>query len=253
MWCFSALSYPLLVSRLFFKEGGKIFNVEGVRYAQSLSMKLIVPHRRIFPSISVRNRIFAILIAVGASSNLVRAQDAVAGLPKHYSLAFENDMVAVVRVYYGSHEKIGVHDHSLFPTVYVYLTDSGPVRFQHLEEHPFALTRPPTVKGAFRVSPGRVERHSVENMGNASSDFLRVELKQIPLGGLRPFRGKAPPGALQSQTSVEFTAPRLEIQRVICASSSACPLKLSSAPSLLVAFTSVQLADDALQGRYFMP
>jgi hypothetical protein len=201
-----------------------------------------VAHRGTFPSFRMSRGIFAILIVIGASLSLARGQDPVAGLPKNYSLAFENDIVAVIRVHYGPHEKIGVHDHSRFPTVYVYLSDSGPVRFEHLEEHSFGLTRPPTEKGAFRVSPGRVERHSVENLGNESSDFLRVELKQILLGGLRPFRGKAPPSPLQSQTSVEFTAPGLEIQRVICASSSGCPLRPSSAPSLIVAFTSVELA-----------
>jgi hypothetical protein len=79
-------------------------------------------------------------------------------------------------------------------------------------------------------------------MGDASSDFLRVELKQIPLGGLKPFRGKAPNSPLQSQNSVEFTAAALEIQRIICVGSFACSMKPSSAPSLIIAFTSLYLA-----------
>jgi len=131
-------------------------------------------------------------IAVCSWSTAARAQNPVTTFPKNYSLTFSNSAVAVIRVHYGPHEKIGLHDHSKTPTVYVYLSGSGPVRFQHVEEKSFVLTRPPTVRGAFRVRPGRLERHRVENMGDASSDFLRVELKQIPLGGLEPFRGKAP-------------------------------------------------------------
>jgi hypothetical protein len=168
-------------------------------------------------------------------------------LPKKLQPRPRNSAVAVIRVHYGPHEKIGVHYHSETTTVYVYLSDSGPVRFAHVEEKSFALTRPPTVKGAFRVSPGRLERHGVENMGDASSDFLRVELKQVPLGGLEPFRGKAPHSPLQSQNSVEFTAPALEIQRIICGGSFACSVKPSSAPSLIIAFTSLYLATEVAE------
>ncbi len=199
-------------------------------------------HRPNFLVFGLKSRMLALLIAVAAWSTAARAQNPVTAFPKNYSLALANSAVAVIRVHYGPHEKIGVHDHSETPTVYVYLSDSGPVRFQHVEEKSFVLTRPPTVKGAFRVSPGRLERHSVENMGDASSDFLRVELKQIPLGGLKPFRGKAPNSPLQSQNSVEFTAPALEIQRIICVGSFACSMKPSSAPSLIIAFTSLYLA-----------
>ena len=119
-------------------------------------------------------------------------QDPVVALPKNYSVAFENNLVSVIRVHYAPHERIAVHDHPKFPTVYVYLNGSGPVRFQHDEKPPFTIVRPPTATGAFRVSPGRLERHSVENLGNTNSDFLRVELKQVPLGhALESFRGKA--------------------------------------------------------------
>jgi len=201
-----------------------------------------VSHRPNLPIFALESRILAMFIAVCSWSTAARAQNPVTTFPKNYSLAFSNSAVAVIRVHYGPHEKIGLHDHSETPTVYVYLSDSGPVRFQHVEEKSFALTRPPTVKGAFRVSPGRLERHTVENMGDASSDFLRVELKQIPLGGLESFRGKAPHSLLQSQNSVEFTGPSLEIHRVVCVGSLACSVKPSAAPSLIIAFTSLYLA-----------
>jgi hypothetical protein len=117
-----------------------------------------------------------------------------------------------VRVHYGPHEKLGIHDHSKMPTIYVYLSDSDPIRSSHIEEHPFTLLRPRVQQGAFRVSPGRIERHSVENMGDRSSDFLRVEMKTIPLGRIPgSFRGVAP--AVLSRSSnripVQVLAPQL--------------------------------------------
>jgi hypothetical protein len=172
----------------------------------------------------------------------------VAAYPKNYSIALENEAVAVVRVHYGPHEKLGVHDHSKTPTIYVYLSDSGPVQFQHFEEKGFALTRPPTAKGAFRVSPGRVEVHTVENLGATSSDFLRVELKQIPLGRLtQAFRGASPRSLSESRTSVEFKTPVVEVQRIIWAGSAACSVDPYPAPSLLVIFTAVHSAMQVLE------
>ena len=109
------------------------------------------------------------------------AQDPAKVYPANYKLVLDNAEFAVYRVHYGPHETVGVHDHSAYPTVYVYLNDGGPVRFTHEEAEPFTLVRPPTHKGAFRLSPGRIERHRVENLSDAPSEFLRIELKTIPL------------------------------------------------------------------------
>jgi hypothetical protein len=195
------------------------------------------------------DRTYALLIAIGLWSIAAHAQDPIKAFPKNYSLVLDNSAVAVIRAHYGPREKIGVHDHSKFPTVYVYLSDSGPVRMEHFEEKSFVLTRPPTVKGSFRVSPGRPERHSVENMGDTSSDFLRVELKQVSLGLLEPFRGKAPPSPLQSQNSVEFTDHSLKIQRIICVGASTCPVKPSQVPSLIIAFTPLYVTTGASEKK----
>ena len=111
---------------------------------------------------------FLLLLAPAFTS----AQEATRAFPKNYTVAFENDDVEVVRVHYGPHERVGVHDHSHHPTVYVYLKDAGPVRFTHFEEKPCSITRPPTGKGAFRVSPGRIERHTIENLGDTPSVAL---------------------------------------------------------------------------------
>ncbi len=185
------------------------------------------------------------LSAIAASVSPAIAQDPIAAYPKNYSLALDNDVVSVVRVHYGPHERIGVHDHSKFPTVYVYLSPSGPVWFEHDEKPPFRLTRPPVSTGAFRVSPGRVERHAVENLGDVSSDFLRVELKQVPLGSaLQPFRGKAPTSPSQSSQAVEYRSPQFDVQRVICQPETQCRMDSSTSPSLLIAFSSLKVNEN---------
>src|SRR5579884_3621909 len=110
------------------------------------------------------------------------AQDPLTLLPRNYRLDFENPIVRVVHVHYEPHEKLPVHKHSERPTVYVYLSDSGPVRYTHVEAHPFTMVRRALKAGTFRVSPGRLEKHEVENLGDIPTDYLRVELKQVPLG-----------------------------------------------------------------------
>jgi hypothetical protein len=197
-------------------------------------------------ALNSNRRIFAVLlIAISVAS---RAQDPVKAFPKSYSTAFENNDVDVIRVHYGPHEKVGVHDHSKSPTVYVYLSDSGPIRFEHFEDRPtFTLTRPPVSEGAYRVSPGRLERHNVENLGDISSDYLRVELKELPLGDLKDFRAKAPPSPLHTQDSIEFTTPGLQIERIICTGSAACIVKPSQNPSLIIAFTSMHFEKETAE------
>jgi hypothetical protein len=177
------------------------------------------------------------------------AQDPTVAFPKNYRTALDNADVTVIRAHYGPHESVGVHDHSNHPTVYVYLNDSGPVRFVHEPEN-VILTRPPTHTGAFRVSPGRAERHSLVNLSDQPSDYLRVELKKIPLGTFRQeFRGPAPPTPLQPGTSLAFENSVLRIERVICAAHASCPLAKESSPSVLVAFSPTELAN----GRRWRP
>jgi hypothetical protein len=171
------------------------------------------------------------------------AQDPVKAFPNNYSLVIDNPDVSVIRVHYGPHEKVGVHDHSNYPTIYVYLSNSGPVRFQHYEEKPFTIDRPAAVKGAFRVAPARPERHIVENLGDIPTDFLRVELKQVPLQLQHPFRGEAPASLSQNVHDVEFKDGSLRIERVICVGPNACPLTPPKTASLIVAFTPMELGN----------
>ena len=187
-----------------------------------------------------------LLIAAAAAP----AQDAVQAYPKNYRMIFQNSAVDVIRAHYGPHEKVGVHNHSSYPTVYVYLSDSGPVRFQHSEAKPFTLIRKPVHAGSYRVTPGRLERHSVENLGSSSSDFLRVELKQVPLGGVTPFRGAAPRTLTANSAATEYTSGAVTIQRIVCAGASTCLVPGERSPSLLVPYTSmVAMATDGAGKR----
>jgi hypothetical protein len=123
---------------------------------------------------------FAVLVFATAAHTA--AQDGATALQQKYRTLLENEEIRVVRVHYDPHQELTEHEHSHYPTVYVYLSKSGPVRFIHNEARPFALTRRPVRTGWFRVSPGRIEKHEVANLSPQSSDFLRVECKRIPLG-----------------------------------------------------------------------
>jgi hypothetical protein len=184
----------------------------------------------------------AVLTIFGLGSMRMLAQDPTVAFPNNYRKVLENADVVVLRVHYGPHETVGVHDHSDHPTVYVYLNDAGPVRFVHEPEN-VILTRPPTHTGAYRVSPGRRERHSIVNLTDKPSDYLRVELKKVPLGTLkREFRGSAP-GALAQGTKLEFEDPALRIERVVCDAGATCALAAESSPSVLVAFSPAELME----------
>ena len=169
---------------------------------------------------------------------LLQAQNPLEVLPGNYSLAFENGSVRVIRVHYRPREKLPVHDHSTTPTVYVYLSDSGPVRFTHVEDHPFSLVRRPVNAGTFRVSPGRLEKHQVENLSDAPSDFLRVELKTLPLGeDSIAFRGNKPFDLRRTGIITAFDSGQLTIDRIIAAPASPAQNFRRPASGLLIAFT----------------
>lgn len=100
-----------------------------------------------FAVLAVRLGFRVALVLFSAGAGVLLGQDAVAALPNQYRLVFENERVRVVHVRYGPHERLPVHKHPETPTVYVYLTDSGPVRFEHSEA--VALVRRPIKAGTF--------------------------------------------------------------------------------------------------------
>src|ERR1700744_4419628 len=124
------------------------------------------------------------VLAMAAAAH-TSAQNGATALTQSYRTLLDNEQMQVVRVHYDPHEELPEHDHSRYPTVYVYLSNSGPVRFLHAEARPFTITRRPERAGWFRVSPVRIEKHTVANLGPVASDFLRVECKQIALRQIR--------------------------------------------------------------------
>ena len=162
-------------------------------------------------------------------------------LPKNYKTILNNRDLLVMRVHYGPHEFVPMHDHSAYPTVFVYLNDSGEVRIDHAPPTSFSVTRPPTHTGAFRVAPGMIERHSITNLSDQPSDFLRVELKSIPPTDLKEvFRG-AVPSPLVPGTQTEFEDTALRIERIVCPFAVACEAPLNPARSLLVPITDLKM------------
>jgi hypothetical protein len=158
-------------------------------------------------------------------------------LPANYQTILDNPDVLVMRVHYGPHEFVPMHDHSAYPTIYVYLNDSGEVRIDHEPPNAFSVTRPPTHTGAFRIAPGMKERHSITNLSDKPSDFLRVELKRIPPTDLQQVTRGEVPSPLLPGTHTEFTDPALRIDRIVCPPTSACEAPGTPARSLLVAIT----------------
>ena len=186
------------------------------------------------------NRLFTLSLLALLGPVVCAAQNSITPLPPNYKTILETRSFKVIRVHYGPHEKVPVHDHPDTPTVYVYLNNSSPVRLIHEENRgkPFTIVRPPTQKGAFRVSPGSIERHSVENLGDIESNFLRVELPGLRLGDhTLEFRGQAPADLSHDLSAVEFSSPRLTVRRTICADNSPCSIAPSPASSVIVALS----------------
>jgi len=175
-----------------------------------------------------------------SSASPIFAQSASSSLPPNYQTILTNDSFNVISVQYGPHEKVPVHDHPATSTVYVYLNNSGPVNIIH-ENPPSTITRPPTHLGAFRVSRGVIERHSIENLSDLPSLFLRVELPNLDLGETPDFRGPAPTDLTHNLNAVEFSSPHLSIRRVLCGPPAPCAVSPSADPSVMVVLSNTAL------------
>jgi hypothetical protein len=176
---------------------------------------------------------------------LAPAQDAQAAAPRSYRPEFENARVRVTRVVYRPRERVAVHDHPANPTVYVYLRDSGPVRFVHAGDEPFTLTRPAVRAGGFRLSKGAKETHSVESLTNRLTEYLRVELKGLAVDR-RVWHGRFPPepraAGSRGGQKVRYEDKQVRITRVTCAARKTCAgLSTREVASLLVALTPARL------------
>ena len=186
-------------------------------------------------------------------SSAVAGQDPTKAAPGSYKLQFENEFVNVLRVTYAPHAKVPVHDHSRFPAAYVYLSDSGPIRFVHSHWDDPVLTRPATRAGSFRLSPTRFENetHAVENTGDLTSEFLRIEIKteapdrQSLNGRFAPFVADRKSGL----NKLEFENSQLRVTRIISRPGVALDVTSPSRePSLVVV---VAGAGDIARGQTF--
>jgi quercetin dioxygenase-like cupin family protein len=178
------------------------------------------------------------------------AQDGATALSKNYQTLLDNEQVQVVRVHYDPHEELAEHDHSHYPTVYVYLSNSGPVRFMHDEAHAFALTRRPVRTGWFRVSPGRIEKHTVANLGPVASDFLRVECKQIALGQIRSgFRYTESPDLTKTSATTNYSSAEMVIRRYVVVPGGRESVAAEAQPELLIAFAPAMVREGGEAAR----
>ena len=181
---------------------------------------------------------FLALLLLSFSLSVV-AQDPTKVAPDSYKLQFENEYVRVLHVNYAPHAKVPVHNHSRFPAAYVYLSDSGPIKFIHSHWDDPVLTRPATKAGSFRLSPTRYEdeTHAVENNGDLASEFLRIEImtdapnRQTLAGRFKPFDGDRKAGLAKR----EFENSQLRVYRIIATPGAALNVNAPSGePSLLV-------------------
>ncbi len=189
-------------------------------------------------------RICRIAVIIGVLVVNAFAQDPLMTLPKAYKLQFENEWVKVVRVHYAPHEKLPAHEHTPMASAYVYLTDGGPVVFNHVDKDYGAVTRPATKAGSFRVYRGIQEHHTVENKSDLASDFLRVEFKTDPVDEktLRGkfFREEYP--ANENFQKVQFENEQIRITRLICAPGKRLDIDTSTVqPALVIALSPAQL------------
>jgi hypothetical protein len=118
------------------------------------------------------SHLLLILAAIGPAL----AQDPFTVAPKNYRMEFENEWVRVSRAMFFPGDKLPVHDHPANPTVFVYLTNGGSIRFTHIQPV-FTVERQPVKAGAIRFHTGATETHVAEYLGKSATEYLRIELK----------------------------------------------------------------------------
>jgi quercetin dioxygenase-like cupin family protein len=109
------------------------------------------------------------VVALAGSAAIVRAQDAAKVDAKHYTVAFENDQVRVLKVHYGPGEKSVMHSHP--NTVAVFITDAkGKFTFPDGKTQDFNVKAGEAMADTAKV-------HLPENTGDKAFDVVVVELK----------------------------------------------------------------------------
>jgi quercetin dioxygenase-like cupin family protein len=115
--------------------------------------------------------VVAVVTLVGAAV-ILRAQDAATVDAKHYTVAFENDQVRVLKVHYGPGEKSTMHSHP--NAVAVFLTHAkGRFTFPDGKSEDFNPKAGDVIWNDAKV-------HLPENTGDKAFDVVVVELKGKP-------------------------------------------------------------------------
>ena len=169
------------------------------------------------------------------------AQEPTVVAPEAYKLQFENEWVRVLRVHYAAHQKIPVHNHSRFPAGYVYLNDAGPVNFVHTGWQDPILTRRPVKARMLRLSRTSAadETHSVDNISNTDTDFLRIEFRTMRQGESLAF-GRYEPAIYDKKqpfAKVHFDTAELKATRVATPAGTDMTLKADTVPALIALMT----------------
>ena len=103
-------------------------------------------------------------------------QDATVAAAKNYKVELENDLVRVVRVTYGPHEKSPFHEHQGNAVVIVVLKGGG--RMHQVNADGTTLEGKTEQAGAVRFVPARSPfKHASENVTDYPLETIRVELK----------------------------------------------------------------------------
>jgi hypothetical protein len=169
------------------------------------------------------------VLLLGFMAICVSGQDPYVVAGDHYHLLFENAWARATLVTYAPHETAPVHEHPPTPTsIYIYVTDGGGFRFRHITGFRipgYVITRPAVKAGAIRFAHSAPETHSVEYLGDAATEYVRIELRtealDVPLRDVR-----IPPATLDPTKSAvrnEFENGQIRILRVVCASGETCP------------------------------
>ena len=112
------------------------------------------------------------VIALAGAAVVLRAQDAAKVDAKHYTVAFENNQVRVLKVHYGPGEKSTMHSHP--NTVAVFLTDTkGRFTFPDGKSEDFNARAGDAIWNDAKV-------HLPENTGDKAFEVVLVELKGKP-------------------------------------------------------------------------
>jgi quercetin dioxygenase-like cupin family protein len=109
----------------------------------------------------------------------VSEQDATAVAPKNYKIELENDLVRVVRVTYGPHEKTPMHEHQGNAAVIVVLQGGG--RMRQMNADGTILDGKTEIAGSVRfVAAHAPFKHASENVTDYPLETIRIELKNPP-------------------------------------------------------------------------